>query len=89
MPSVVLSKTGDKVLPSGAHSLVNKTHKPTIPNSLVNSDTKGRKHRGLWEPKEAKLTMPGVKEGFLEEVVIKLGTSKTQPKVWAGGPVEE
>lgn len=28
--------------------------------------------------------MPGARQGFLEEVVMELGTDKTQPKVWAG-----
>lgn len=35
-------------------------------------------------PKEGKLTVPRVREGFLEEVVTELGTSKSQPKVWVG-----
>lgn len=44
---------------------------------------------GDGSPKERKLIEPGVKEDFLEEVVIEGRTSKTQPEVWAGVPVEE
>lgn len=32
--------------------------------------------------------MPRVRDGFLEEVVTELGTSKSQPEVWVGLPVE-
>lgn len=39
-------------------------------------------------PKEGKLTVPRVREGFLEEVVTELGTSKSQPEEWVGLPVE-
>lgn len=44
---------------------------------------------GCEKPKDGELTVPGVREGFLEEVAIGLGTSKTQLKVLEGVPVEE
>lgn len=53
-----------------------------MPNSPINTEGMGKRHRG--SPKEGELTMRGAKEGFLEEVVMELGTNKTEPRVWAG-----
>lgn len=70
-------KTGDQVLPSEAHNLV-KTRRPTLPNGLIKTETVGREHRA--GPKEGESTMPGAREGFLEEVVMEPGQIRLSPE---------
>lgn len=87
-PVWLLDKAGDQVQLSGAQNLVDKTDTQTSHPKQPDKcqDKGGGGTAGDGSPKERKLIEPGVKEDFLEEVVIEVRTSKCEEGFqWSNG----